>query len=169
MQIIRTEVTPAITPSGHSVLRVKFCGEGGDCVTVDMAAVANGEDGAAVERAKAILVQTATFDSAVNEYDALSNGNFDEVAVVSANSEHGGVYFFEYRDGQGGRLPPVRMPSPNAAREEALRIAVDLFVDLHPGQDELTGWLVRAYAENGDLLCAIDVQEAEAAHQTRQG
>lgn len=33
MQIIRTDVAA----TGHPILRVAFCGEGGDCVTVDMA------------------------------------------------------------------------------------------------------------------------------------
>lgn len=39
MQIIRTEVTQASAPTGQPILRVIFCGEGGDCVTVDMARV----------------------------------------------------------------------------------------------------------------------------------
>ena len=169
MQIIRTEVLQATAPSGHPVLRVQFCGEGGDCVIVDMAAVEAGNDAAAIERAKAILVQTATFDSAANEYDARSNGNFDEVAIASANDENGGIYIFEYRDGEGSRqVPPSTMSSPQAAREEAVRSAVDLLVDLQPGQDALTGWLVRVRSENGNLLYAVDVQEAEAARQTSQ-
>src|SRR5690606_11101011 len=104
MQIINTEVGQVISSLGHAVLRVKFCGAGGNSVTVEMAAVANCD--APIERARAILVQTATFESAVNEYDALSKGNFDEVEAVSANSEHSGIYFFEYRDGQGSRQLP---------------------------------------------------------------
>ena len=80
-----------------------------------------------------------------------------------------GVYIFEYRDGEGSRqVPPSRMPSFDAAREEAIRCAIDLLVDLEPGTDALTGWLVRVRNERGELLCAIDVQEAEAARQLRQ-
>ena len=84
----------------------------------------------------------------------------------AANDENGGFYIFEYRDGEGSRqVPPSRMPSFEAAREEAIRCAIDLLVDLQPGTDDLSGWLVRVRDENGELLCAIDVQEAEAARQ----
>ena len=166
MQIIQTEVAQATSLSGHPILRVRFCGEGGDCITVDMAAVEAGGDATAVERAKAILVQAATFNSAKNEYDARSNGNFDEISVVSASDENGDVYIFEYRDGEASRqVPPCNMPSREAARDEAIRCAVDLLVDLQPGQDALSGWLVRVRGEDGDLLYTVDVQEAEAARQ----
>lgn len=169
MQIIQTEVAQVTSASGHPVLRVHFRGEGGECVTVDMASDELPDDGAAIERAKAILVQTATFGSAANEYDAQSNGDFDEVSVTSASSEDGGVYIFEYRDGDGVRhVPPCNMPSREAARDEAIRCAVDLLVDLQPGQDPLTGWLVRVRDENGELLDTVDVQEAEAARMQRQ-
>ncbi|MER8441533.1 hypothetical protein NKH36_34310 [Mesorhizobium sp. M1312] len=94
--------------------------------------------------------------------------NFDEVAVTAANDENGGLYIFEYRDGGRGRqVPPSRMPTLEAAREEAVRCAIDLLVDLQPGTDDLSGWLVRLRDENGELLYAIDVQEAEAARLTR--
>jgi hypothetical protein len=169
MQILRTEVNQVITPTGEAILRVIFCGEGGDCVTVDMASVEAGNDVAAIDRARGILVQTATFELAANDYDARSNGNFDEVAVAAANEESGGVYFFEYRDGNGGRqVPPSRMPSLEAARDEAVRCAIDLLVDLQPRTDDLSAWLVRVRDENGEVLYTIDVQEAEAARQTRQ-
>lgn len=169
MQIIRTEVAQTTAQNGEPILRVLFCGEGGDCVTVDMAKVEPGTDEAALDRARAILVQTATFGLAVNDYDARSNGNFDEVDVTEAGNEDGKVYIFEYRDGEGSRqVPPSKMPSLEAARAEALRCAIDLLVDLQPGTDDLSGWLVRVRDENGELLCDIDVQEAEAARQTSQ-
>lgn len=146
-----------------------FCGEGGDCVTVDMAGGDGGSDDAALERARAILVQTATFSMAANDYDAKSNGNFDEVDVTAVNGEKGAVYIFEYRDGESGRqIPPARMPSFEAAREEAIRCAVDLLVGLQHGTDDASGWLVRVRDENGELLCTIDAEEAEAAGQARQ-
>jgi hypothetical protein len=52
-----------------------------------------------------------------------------------------------------------------AARQEAIRCAVDVLADLQPGTDDLSGWLVRVLDENGGLLCSIDVSEAEAARQ----
>ena len=170
MQIIRTEVAQTTVPAGHRVVRVQFCGEGGDCVTVDMAAATHTDEAAAIERAKAILVQTATFDSAENEYDARSNGNFDEVVATSAHDGDGGcVYIFEYRDGDGSRqMPPCTMPSRSAAHDEARRCASDMLVDLQPGQDVLSGWLVRVRDENGGLLFDDDVQDAEAAREAAQ-
>src|SRR5690349_16301567 len=112
MQIVRTDVSRATALTGEPVLRVLFCGEGGDCVTVDMASVESGGDHAALDRARAILVQTASFGLAANDYDARSNGNFDEVAVTAATDGNEGAYIFEYRDGEGSRqVPPSRMPS----------------------------------------------------------
>lgn len=162
MQIVRTDVSRTTASTGEPVVRVLFCGEGGDCVTVDMAKVEMGNDEGVIDRARAVLVQTATFGLAANDYDTQSNGNFDEVSVAAANDQNGGVYVFEYRDGDASRqVPPSRMPSFEAAREEAVRCAIDLLVDPQPGTDDLCGWLVRVRDENGDLLCAIDVQEAE--------
>jgi hypothetical protein len=169
MQIIRTEVAEATALSGEPILRVLFCGEGGDCVTVDMASVEAGSDDAALERARAILVQTATFGVAANDYEAESNGNFDEVGVTAANDENGAVYIFEYRDGESSRqVPPSQMPSLEAAREEAVRCAIDLLADLQSGMDALSGWLVRVRDENGELLCTIEAEEAELARQKNQ-
>jgi hypothetical protein len=169
MQIVRTDITRTTAPTGEPILRVLFYGEGGDCVTVDMASSEASNNDAALNRARTILVQIATFDLAANDYDAESNGNFDDVAVTVKKSENGEMYIFEYRDGEGSRHVPLsRMLSFDAAREEAVRSAIDLLVDLQPGTDALSGWLVRVRNERGDLLCAIDVQEAEAARQASQ-
>lgn len=62
MQIIRTEIAKATALTGEQIVRVLFCGEGGDCVTVDMAKVELEADEAALDRARAMLVQTAAFD-----------------------------------------------------------------------------------------------------------
>jgi hypothetical protein len=134
-----------------------------------MASIVPGTDEAALDRARAILVQTATFGLAANDDEAESNGNFDEVAVTAANDENGGIYIFEYRDGESSRqVPPSQMPSLEAAREEAVRCAIDLLADLQPGTDALSGWLVRVRDENGELLCTIEVEEAELARQKNQ-
>ncbi|MER9405280.1 hypothetical protein NKI36_14640 [Mesorhizobium caraganae] len=169
MQVVRTEVVNAKAPDGQSIRRVIFCGEGGDCVTVDMANVGIQAEDEVLARAKEILIQTATFGLAANEYDASSNGNFDEVAMTSASDGAGGVYVFECRDGETTRrIPPSTMASLDAARSEAIRCAIDLLADLQPGTDALSGWLVRVSNENGDLLCTVDVAEADAARQASQ-
>lgn len=67
MQIVRTDVSRATSPTGEPILRVVFWGEGGDCVTVDMASIEAGNDDAALDRARAILVQTATFGIAAKD------------------------------------------------------------------------------------------------------
>ena len=169
MQIIRTEVTNAAALDGGSLRRVMFHGEGSECVTVDMAGADGKSEEDALARAKAILVQTATFGLAANDYDANSNGNFDELAVTAASNGIGDAYIFEYRDGETiRRIPPSRMPSLDAARSEAIRCAVDLLVALQTGTDDLSGWLVRVFRENGGLLCVVDVAEAKAAMQESQ-
>jgi hypothetical protein len=169
MQTVRTEVLNAKAPDGQSIRRVMFCGEEGDCITVDMANVeAKGQE-EVLTRAREILIQTATFGLAANEYDASSNGNFDEVAMTSASDGAGDVSVFEYRDGETSRrIPPSRMASLDAARSEAIRGSIDLLADLQPGTPALSGWLVRILNEHGELLCTVDVAEADAARQASQ-
>lgn len=169
MQLLNTEVFPTLAPTGEPILRVTFHGEGGECVTVDMTYAETENEEATLARARAILVQTAAFGLAANDYDAKSNGNFDEVAISSAGDRNGCVYVFEYRDGEGSRqVLSSEIPSFAAAREEAVRGAIDLLMDLQPGIDDLTGWLVRLRNEAGDVLCVIDVQEAQRARQAAQ-
>lgn len=60
------------------------------------------------------------------------------------------------------------MPSLKAAHEEAVRCAIDLLDELQLGTDALSGWLLRTHDENGELLCAIEVEEAELARQKNQ-
>ena len=111
MHIVRTDVTRVIASTGEPVLRVLFCGADGECVAVDMASIESESDAAALDRARAILVQTAAFDMAANDYDARSNGNFDEVAVATVSNEKGGICIAEYRDGEGDAPgPPSTMP-----------------------------------------------------------
>lgn len=86
MQLLRTDVNHVTGPKGQPILQVMFCGEGGDCVTVDMTSVDLPDDASAIERARAILVQTATFNLAANDYDARSNGSFDELSVTTASA-----------------------------------------------------------------------------------
>ena len=86
--------------------------------------------------------------------------------MTSASDTGGDVYLFDYRDGETSRrIPPSRMPSLEAARAEAIRCAVDLLVDLEPGTDALSGWLVRVSDEKGELVYTVDVLEAEAARK----
>ena len=163
MQIVGINIGPAAAPSGLPLVRVVFEGEGGESVAVEMA---RGEDAdgalSAIERAKALLVQTATFEMPVDGND-VSDGSAERGDVHAAESN---IYTFEYRDGdQTRQVPPAEMPSFEAARAEAIRCAIDMLVDLQPGADDLTGWLIRVRDQAGNELCSIDVAEAEAARQ----
>ncbi|HEV2503723.1 MAG TPA: hypothetical protein VGV39_11645 [Mesorhizobium sp.] len=165
MQIVKTEVYRP-TSEGGNIFRVRFCGDGEECISVEMQGHALEADEAVLARAKTLLIETASVGLAENQYDAESNGNFDEVSVTAAQTEDDAVFIFECRDGEGSRqLPSVRLSGLDAAHAEALRCAVDMLVDLEPGKDALTGWLVRVLSESGELHWIIDVQEAEAARQ----
>lgn len=166
MQVIRTEIEQDLSAEAHPLLRVMFRGEGGESVIVAMADVDSlaGNEAAAIERAKAVLVQTATFDTTVNDYDAQSNGNFDQVTETAVTDQDGAIYVFEYRDGDGSRrVPPAQMPSLEAAREEALRCAVELLADLDLNTGPIPDWLSRIYDDHGALLAVVDVHQANAA------
>ena len=169
MSKVSAEILRTTTPSGQSITRVLFCREAGICVTVDMEDSMDADENALMERARSILVETATFSLAQNEYDAESNGNPDVVTMTSARSGTQELYIFEYRDGDGVReVPPGSLPSFEAARAEALRGAVDLLLDLKSdGRDE-TGWLVRVRNGQGEILHIIDAEEAESAHRAAQ-
>ena len=161
MQIVGINIGPAAASSGLPLIRVVFEGEGGESVAVEMA---RGEDAdgalGAIDRAKALLVQAATFEIPVERKDA-SDTKLDDV-----HTGEGNIYTFEYRDGNHVRqVPPAVMPSFEAARAEAIRCAIDMLVDLQPGDDDLTGWLVRMRDPAGNELCTIDVAQAEAARQ----
>jgi hypothetical protein len=91
MQLMRTEVNETTSVTGDLIQLVRFCGEGGECVTVKMALREGSADNraTALERARAILVQTAAFEVASSVYDAESNGNSDHVTVTTAEDEPG--------------------------------------------------------------------------------
>jgi hypothetical protein len=55
------------------------------------------------------MPQTVSFGLAANEYDAQSDGDFDELAVTAAAAEDGAVFIFECRDGEGSRQPARRL------------------------------------------------------------
>lgn len=64
MQIIRTEVVNGTSGNGMPATRVTFRGEGGESVIVETRSKA-GSDDAAVESARAALVQAAMFGKSV--------------------------------------------------------------------------------------------------------
>jgi hypothetical protein len=168
MEIVGVHVARAVAPTGETVIRVVFNGKDGASVVVDMANSIHPEDDPrSIERAKNVLVETARYKTALNDYDAQSNGNFDEISIaeVSEGNEDQ-IYIYEYRDGEGStQTPPSRMPSLKAAREEALRSAVDLLGDIKESGEVPSGWLVRVRGKGGEFLFAIDTAEAEAARR----
>lgn len=169
MEVVGVHVARAVAPNGATVIRVVFDGKDGASVIVNLASTVHTEDDPkAIERAKHVLIETARYKTALNDYDAQSNGNFDEISTAAiSDDDDDQIYIYEYRDGEGStQTPPSRMPSLKAAREEALRSAVDLLGDLKESGEVASGWLVRVRGEGGEFLFGIDADEAEAARRS---
>ncbi|CAH2405173.1 hypothetical protein [Mesorhizobium escarrei] len=99
----------------------------------------------------------------LNDYDARSNGNFDEVTIAAANDENGVLYIFDYRDGEvyrRGSSVQDAEPESCAGGSSSMRHRSSGRPSARHGQ--CFRWLVRVRDENGEVLCAIDVQEAQA-------
>ncbi len=167
MEVVGVHVSRAVAPNGATVIRVVFDGKDGASVIVNLANTVHTEDDPKpIERAKHVLIETARYKTALNDYDAQSNGNFDAISIAAISDDDDDddddqIYIYEYRDGEGStQTPPSRMPSLKAAREEALRSAVDLLGDLNESGEVASGWLVRVRGEGGDA------DEAEAARRS---
>ncbi|MES0022117.1 MULTISPECIES: hypothetical protein [unclassified Mesorhizobium] len=123
MHIVGINIGQAAAPSGLPLVRVVFEGRGGESIAVEMAR-GDDADGAlgAIDRAKALLVQTATFEMPVDRI-----GGFNRTPESgNVRGRQSNVYTFEYRDGdQSRQVPPAVMPSFEAARAEAIRCAID--------------------------------------------
>jgi hypothetical protein len=160
MQIVRTEVAGTIIGNGEPATRVTFRGEGGESVVVETAGE-RGDDETAIEKAKAILIQTAVFGNP----ERTADDNRNRFSKVEQEKGEGQWFVFEYRDGDTDRrVPPSLLPGNDTAREEAVRSAVDLLGDLDPGLSP-SAWLVRVYDEPGALLFTVTKGEAEAAER----
>lgn len=123
MQIVGINIGPAVNPAGQPLVRVVFEGEGGESISVQMAR-GDDADGAlgAIDRAKALLVQTATFEMPVDK----NNGPNKPPESDNVRARESNIYTFEYRDGEQARqVRPAEMPSFEAARAEAIRCAID--------------------------------------------
>jgi hypothetical protein len=63
--------------------RIDFIGDDGDAVSVHVAGGLDLNEAEAIERAHAVMIQLTAFGTrgggrSVNQYDAASNGNFDD-------------------------------------------------------------------------------------------
>ncbi|MER9188316.1 hypothetical protein [Mesorhizobium australicum] len=84
-----------------------FEGEGGESISVEMSR-GDDADGAlgAIDRAKALLVQTATFEMPVDK----NNGPNKPPESDNVRARESNIYTFEYRDGEQARqVPPAEM------------------------------------------------------------
>lgn len=123
MEVVGVHVARAVAPNGDTVIRVVLDGKDGASVVVDLANTVHPEDDPkAIERAKNVLIEAARYKSALNDYDAQSNGNFDEISIAEiSDGNEDQMYIYEYRDGAGStQTPPSRMPSLKAARGASL-------------------------------------------------
>jgi hypothetical protein len=157
MQVIGTEVAAATIANGEPATRVTFRGEGGERVVVETGGE-RPDDLTAIEKAKAILVQTAVFGE-----PGLRADNDSRPLGALGSGHEGQSFVLEYRDGETSRrVPPSLLPGLDAAREEAIRSAIDLLGDVDP-QLPPAVWLARVYDETGALIATITKGEAEEA------
>lgn len=159
MQIVGTKVSQATAATGEQIVRLVFQGEGGERIAVDMASGDRTDDTEqdVLERARVMLVQTATFGIG-------KRSSYDGASVPSAPVSE--TFVFEYREGDGSRHASAIMPGAAAARAEAMRSAIDLIDETTEYNKDL--WLIRVYDESGALVCSIDADEAVAEHQRAQ-
>lgn len=118
-----------------------------------------GNEEGALDRARAILVQTATFGLAANtmrKATAISTKSLSQQQMTKRCALYLRVSW--------RRKQPASAPNGELReQEQAIRCPIDLLVDQEPGTDALTSWPVRVHDESGEVLYTIDVQQAEAA------
>lgn len=168
MRIVSTKVVTREDGSGRPVVSVTFDGEGGDCITIDMEGapdVGMTEQGA-VERARAIMVQVASFDQqASTDSVGVSGSSDNDNRVLMDQNKY--IYVIEYRDaGKVEVMPPVNLPSDQVAREEAVRSAIDLLQSAD--NSDATGWAVRVMKSDATLVSEVTFEQARLMANERR-
>lgn len=144
MQVLETSVDYSeVSPI------VVFRGEGGELITVRMAANAPTSEEDVITAAKAMLVQVATVSDA------------SPLQKEQPDIDREAIYTLEYRDKHAVRsVPSVVLPNLEAVREEVMRSAVDLWGYALTRQEAPTGWAVRARDKVGNIVAVVDFEEA---------
>lgn len=156
MQILGIEVAQAMAPSGQPILRVQFCGGEATALpsiwrpwnTETKRQRYSGQRPSWSKLRPSIVPQTITMREAM----AISTKSLLLLRMMRTAAS---ISLSIVMAKPAGRFPPCILPAgkPRVTRGSA---APSLF-DLQPGQDALTGWLVRVRGENGDLIYTVDV------------
>lgn len=159
MQVLQIECSRCVDNNAQTMYLVKFIGEGEETIEVKLAASAGAaiDDAKLVARAKAIMVQVASFT------DDVLTGERDYRSDASLSSLDSGSRFrFVYRDDNGiTEIPEVNLPSIEAARADALRSATELLAEARLKRQEMEGWAVRVYDADGQLVVNVDFDDAK--------
>lgn len=158
MQIMQTECSLCVDHNALTMHLVKFLGEGNETIEVKLATTPGEviDDAALVARAKAVLVQVATFPD--------HSGNDDDLHDASPepfpSSTSGERFRFVYRDGhETSEIPDVVLPDMNAARADAIRSATELLAEARLRMQEVKGWAVRVYNSENQMIINIDFDD----------
>ena len=129
---------------------VEFLGEGGEAVSVTIAAGYEGKpDDELVATAKEMMVQLLAFD--------LTN-----VGTPQAAEQASQVYTFEYQDkGVVRAMPGISLPSLRAVQEEVNRSAEDLWKDALDRAEAPVGWAVRARDASGEIVAICNYEDIQ--------
>ncbi|PBC02778.1 hypothetical protein [Mesorhizobium sp. WSM3860] len=154
MQVLETQ----ILSKSEGVVTVEFLGEGGEKISVTMAASdprPKCGDTALIDRAKEMMVQCAVFETAEDRSGQESDRDLSEPAKPDS------PFTFEYRDNDGLRqLKGVELPNLEAVHDEALRSAIDLLDDT-AAEGGQQGWAVRVRDGDGKIVLSIDFDDAK--------
>jgi hypothetical protein len=160
MQVVETLVIRA-----NGELTVEFTGEGGDVINVHFANAGEpAGDAEAIEKARAVMVQVATFEESAgaDEVDAASPDEIDPVYDIGRRDVPGAevTCVLEYMEaGQINRTEQVTLPSMEATAAEVERSAIHV-VESFGTPDDLQGWAVRAVDADGNVLALITFEQA---------
>lgn len=128
---------------------VEFLGEGGETVSVTIAAGYEGRrDDELVEAAKQMMIQIVAFDRP----DV-------EIPDTGGSSE---LYTFEYQDkGIIRAMPGISLPNLKAVQDEVNRSAEDLWKDALEKSEAPVGWAVRARNASGEIVAICTYEDIQ--------
>jgi hypothetical protein len=129
---------------------VEFIGEGGEAVSVTIAAGCEGKpDDELVATAKQMMIQLVAFD-------------LNNVGTSQAAEQASQVYTFEYLDkGMIRAMPGISLPSLRAVQDEVNRSAEDLWKDALDKAEAPVGWAVRARDASGEIVAICTYEDIQ--------
>ncbi|PBB83322.1 hypothetical protein [Mesorhizobium sp. WSM3876] len=145
IEVLREGATPVVT----------FRGEGGEKIAVTFAPGPALPDENLVAKAKATLVQVATFSNELDE---------DAGTALTEKEAPQQSYTLEYQDkGEVRLVTGLSFPSLDLVQEECRRSAKDLWDDALSRGEAPVGWAVRARSQDGTVVASVDYEQLQHA------